>query len=74
MKKIIYKQAVLLVFVSYSLQSIFYILGCSVLINKKLDMIEEENDVPYNVVNVAAAVIQDLLPTLHFTSTAIRVR
>jgi hypothetical protein len=47
MKKIIYKQAVLLVFVSY---------------------------VPYNVVDVAAAVIQDLLPTFNFTSTVIRVR
>jgi hypothetical protein len=48
------------------LQFIFYILACSILINKKLDMAEEENDVPYDVADAAAAVKQDLLPTLHF--------
>jgi hypothetical protein len=66
MKKIIHKQAVLLVFISCGLQFIFYILACSILINKKLDMAEEENDVPYDVADAAAAVKQDLLPTLHF--------
>jgi hypothetical protein len=48
----------------------FFILGCGVLINKKLDMVQEENDVSCKVADAAATVVQDLLPTLHFTCTA----
>jgi hypothetical protein len=34
-------------------------------------MAEEENDVPYVVADAAAAVKQDLLPTLHFFKFAV---
>jgi hypothetical protein len=33
-------------------------------------MVQEENDVSYKVADAAATVVQDLLPTLHFTCTA----
>jgi hypothetical protein len=32
-------------------------------------MVQEENDVSYKVADAAATVVQDLLPTLHFTCT-----